>query len=642
MPHMTTASSPIPGILEGLRSEDKSSNAASTLHRRRHIVIAVVAATGIALYLVLRFAMPESKLVALPLAVALACGGIPLLSELAMNVARREFGSDLLAGISIIASVLLGEYLAGTLVVLMLSGGQSIEAYAVRGASAVLEALAKRIPSIAHRKRNGDVLDIPLGNVGVDDVLLVYPHETCPVDGVVLDGHGQMDESYLTGEPFRMSKAPGSEVLSGAINGDAVLTIRAGKLTVDSRYARIIAVTHACQRDTPKMRRLGDQLGAFYTPLAIVIAVGAWILSGRADQFLAVLVVATPCPLLIGIPVAVIGSISLSARRGIIIKKPIVLEQAATCETVIFDKTGTLTYGEPCLTEVHCSPDIVKNDLLSLAASLERYSKHPLARAVLAAADKAKLALREASEISEPPGEGLRGIIAGKSVQITSRKKMSLICDVDSKVLPPPTSGLECVVVIDGRYAATLIFRDEPRGDSNSFVRHLAPKHGVRKMMLLSGDRESEVKYLANCVGISEIYASKTPEQKLQIVRAETSHAKTLYLGDGINDAPALMAATVGVALGQNSDITLESAGAVIVDSSLRKVDEFLHIGMRMRQIALQSAVGGMALSIVGMALAATGHLPPVAGAICQEAIDVLAVLNALRAAMPPKEMSDF
>ena len=389
------------------------------------------------------------------------------------------------------------------------------------------------------------------------------------MDGTVVEGHGVMDESYLTGEPYMMSKTPGSTVLSGAINGETALTIRADKRAVDSRYAKIMEVMRASEQRRPRLRRLGDQLGAFYTPLAVAIALVAWALSGDAVRFLAVLVVATPCPLLIAIPVAIIGAISLSARRGIIIKDPAVLEKIDTCRTAIFDKTGTLTYGQPKLTELVPGTGFAERDVLALVASLERYSKHPLAGAVLEAAQEGGVMLQEASEISEPPGEGLRGTVAGRAIQVTSRKQSGRTPAGLEKELPPAVGGMECVVVIDGRYAATLRFRDQPRAEGASFIHHLRPRHSFDRVMIVSGDRESEVRYLAEQVGITEVYAGQTPEQKVEIVRQETQRANTVFLGDGINDAPALTAATVGIAFGQNSDITAEAAGAVIMDTSL-------------------------------------------------------------------------
>jgi cation transport ATPase len=289
--------------------------------QRRQALIALLALVAIVVHLLLcTFVATDSvifglKTVDLPLLAALALGGGPLVVELLLKLARRQFGSDLLAGISIVTSVLLREYLAGTIVVLMLSGGEALEAYAVRRASSALAALARRMPSVAHRKIDGQLADLALDAVAVGDTLVVFPHEICPVDGTVVEGQGTMDEAYLTGEPYRISKAPGATVISGAINGPTGLTIRADKLAVDSRYARIMQVMHASEQSRPRLRRLGDQLGAWYTPLAVLIALAAWLVTFKAQRFLAVLVVATPCPLLIAIPVAILGAVSLAARR---------------------------------------------------------------------------------------------------------------------------------------------------------------------------------------------------------------------------------------------------------------------------------------------------------------------------------------
>jgi heavy metal translocating P-type ATPase len=611
--------------------------------RRKQAAIAVLALLAIAVHLVLRFGTASSTTAQnVPLWIALALGGVPLVWELLVKLWHREFGSDLLAGISIVTSVLLDEYLAGTLVVLMLSGGETLEAYAVRSASSVLEALAKRMPTLAHRKQDSTISDVPLVDVAVGDVVLVFPHEVCPIDGTVVEGHGVMDESYLTGEPYMMSKTPGSTVLSGAVNGESALTIRADKLAVDSRYAQIMEVMLSSQQHQPRIRRLGDQLGAFYTPVAVAIGVAAWLATGDAVRFLAVMVVATPCPLLIAIPVAVIGSISLAAKRAIIVRDPAVLETVSSCRTIIFDKTGTLTYGQPELIEQNVIAGTSAADVLSLVASLEQYSKHPLAEAIVRAGRDEGAMFREVSQISEPPGQGLRGTVAGREVRLTSRKLLAKEQPEIAGELPPPAGGLECVILLDGRYAATYRFRDRPRGEGRPFIRHLAPRHHIDRVMLLSGDRPAEVKYLADLVGIPEVLGGKSPEEKLEIVREETAKAHTIYVGDGINDAPALVAATVGIAFGQNSDVTTEAADVVVMDSSLAKVDEFMHISARMRRIALESAVGGMAASMVGMLFAAAGYLPPVAGAIVQEVIDVVVVVNALRVAIRPRELTDF
>ncbi|KAB8139655.1 heavy metal translocating P-type ATPase [Chloroflexia bacterium SDU3-3] len=607
------------------------------------IGITIFATAAIVLFVLLRFAwgMPE-RIAQVPLFAAFAVGGLPLLVALARKLWRREIGSDVLAGIAILASLLLGEYLAGVIVIVMLAGGEALEQYALASASSVLAALAKRMPAVAHRSTSGTISDITLEQVAIQDTLVIYPHDICPADGVVLSGHGVMDESYLTGEPFQIAKTSGSSVLSGAINGEAALTIRVMKRPADSRYAKIMDVMRESEATRPQIRRLGDALGLIYTPVALAVAGLAGVLSSDAGRFLAVLVIATPCPLLIAIPVAIIGSISRCARRAIIVKRPAVLEQITTCRTAIFDKTGTLTYGVPALTDHLVEPGWTKEQVLALVAGLETYSKHPLARAIVSAAQEAQITIPNAEEVSEQPGQGLRGSVAGHQVLVTSRQRLIAQQIPGAAGIPPSGDGLECVVAIDQRYVSTLQFRDTPRADSRSFIRHLGPKHHMQRVMIVSGDREAEVRYLAAQVGISTIYAQQSPEEKLRIVREETAHAKTLYVGDGINDAPAMLAATVGIAIGQNSDVTAEAAGVVIMDNALEKVDEFFHIGRRMRTIALQSAIGGMALSMVGMLIAATGHLSPVGGAISQEVIDVLAVLNALRAAFPPRVISDM
>jgi heavy metal translocating P-type ATPase len=603
-------------------------------------ISAGVSFLAIILYLSLHYAFHvKSRISTLPLWVAVIVGGLPLLYDLARQVLKRQFGSDVLAGLSIVTATLMGELLVATIIVLMLSGGQALEEFATQRASSVLNALAKRMPNEAHRVVDGTARDIPVTDIAVGDRLIILPHEICPVDGTVESGAGTMDESFLTGEPFRMRKIAGSQVISGALNEDSALTIIADKLAVDSRYSRIMEVMRTAEQHPPRIRRLADRLGAVYTPVALAVALAGWWLSGNPERFLAVIVIATPCPLLLAIPISIIGAISLSAKRGIVIKKPVVLEQVGQIQTMFFDKTGTLTHGEPIVTETLCFSEADPISILRLAASLEQYSKHPLASAILRAAGDKKIVLQNVENISERPGEGLTGHIAGQKILVTGRRKLP---PEMAAILPASISGMECVIVVDNRVSGLLRFHDRPRREGKPFISHLKPKHHVKHLMILSGDRESEVQHLADLVGITDVRASLAPEEKLKIVRAETEKVPTLFLGDGINDAPAMMAATVGVAFGQNSDITAEAAGAVILEPTLSKVDELLHIGRRMRRIALQSAVGGMVLSSLGMIAAALGLLPPLAGAVGQEVIDLFAVLNAVRASIPTKELRDF
>ena len=576
----------------------------------------------------------------IPLLTVIIIGGLPLLIQISSKLFKGSVGADFLGAIELVAAALLDQYLAAILIIIMLSGGQALEAYAMRKASSVLRALSDRMPSKAHRKNGAKVDEIALADIAIGDEIVVFPHETAPVDGVVVEGQGSMDESYLTGEPYRVSKAPGAAVLSGAINGEAVLTIRAEKLAHDSRYAQIMEVMQEAEQKRPQLRRLGDQLGGAFAIFALIVSGIVWLVTGDALRFLSVLVIATPCPLIIAIPITIIGAISMAARLGIIIKDPTVLERLPTCRTAIFDKTGTLTYGKPELTEILPAAGLIADDILGRAASLERYSKHPLASAIIQAAEKAKLVLIEAASVSEKPGQGLTGMVAGHEIAVTSRKKL-LQLQPELK-LSPTSAGLESIIVMDGNYAATFRFRDAPRSDGKSFIGHLAPSHQFNKIMLVSGDRESEVSYLAELLGIKETLASQSPEQKVTIVREETAKAPTLFMGDGINDAPALASATVGIAFGQHSSVTAEAAGVVIMENSLAKVDELLHISTRLRLIALQSATGGMTLSLIGMGFAAAGYISPVHAALFQEFIDVLAIANALRLSLGKRIETDM
>ena len=578
----------------------------------------------------------------IPLLFIIVIGGLPLFLQIIFKLLKGNIGADLLAAIALVSGVILHEYLAVTLIILMLASGQTLEYYAMRKASSVLLALVKRMPSIAHKRVSNHIEDIPLSNINIDDEIVIYPNETCPADGVVIQGHGSMDESYLTGEPYQISKTLGSSVLSGAINGESLLVVRTTELSTDSRYAAIVKVLEEAEQKRPSIRRLGDQIGAIFAPVALSFACITWYLTGDAVRFLSVLVIATPCPLLIAIPITIISAISRAAKQGIIIKDPTVLEQLSTCKTAIFDKTGTLTYGKPTLTEIFTTKDYRKEQILQYVGSIERYSKHPLSNAILKATKEKNIKLLESSNVSEKPGQGLEGTINGHTVFITSRKKLLEVMPACKFLLPAVSPGLECIVMLDNRYAATLHFHDAPRVDSKSFVSHLAPSHQFKKIMLVSGDRESEVNYLAGLLNLTEIYASQSPEQKLAIVRHERTKAPTVFMGDGINDAPALTAATVGIAFGQYSNVTAEAAGAVVMENTLSKVDELIHLSLNTRRIASQSAIGGMMLSIIGMGFAAAGFINPVTGAILQEFIDILAIVNALRLAFGSKIKIDL
>lgn len=574
------------------------------------------------------------------LLVAIALASAPLLLELAGQVSKGNFSVDVLAAISICSAVAFRENWVAAIVILMLSGGKSLEAYATRRASSTLGALARRMPSIAHRLgEDGAQTDVSIESVKIGDTLILHPHELCPVDGAVLHGDGEMDESYLTGEPFLIAKAPGARVLSGSINGDRALTIRCTRVAADSRYARIVEILHASEENRPRMRRLGDRLGAWYTPAAIALAILSWVLSGDPDRFLAVLVIATPCPLLLAIPITIIGAISTAARRGIIVKDPTILEGITSCRTLIIDKTGTMTYGRPILTDVICVGMQPRRQVLQLSAALEQYSKHPLGAAVLSAAKEERIPLPTPDDVFEIPGHGLTAHIDGHLVTLTARSKLP---EHLAQRAGPTGAGLESVVLIDGDLAGILRFRDEPRAEGKPFLKHVSSLHGIHDVFLLSGDRPSEVEAFAHQMEIHQSRGGASPEEKVAIVRELTAKGPTLYVGDGINDAPAMLNATAGIALGVNSDITSQAAGAVILQSSLAGVDELMHISASMKNIALISAIGGMGLSAVGMAASAFGLIRPIEGAILQEVIDLLAILNALRILLIKGNVGDF
>lgn len=581
------------------------------------------------------------QLASYPLIAIILSFGIMQLLQILKKIFQGNFSADVIAFIALGLAIYLHEYLTANLLILMIASGQSLEEFASAKASFVLENLANRNVPIAHLKINNQITEIKVDQIKINDCLAISPHEICPVDGEVIEGTSTMDESYLTGEPFHISKTIGSKVLSGAINGENLLLIRAEKLASESRYAKIIEVMKQAKDQKPQIGKLADKIGAIFAPLALLIAFTSYYLTTSLENFLAVLTIATPCPLLIAVPIAIISAISISAKKGIVIRDPRILENLPICSTAIFDKTGTLTYGEPYLDEIICFNNFSEDYVLQKSASLERFSRHPLALAILKKCHEKFIPLLDVQNISEKAGYGVKGIINNQEIIITNRDHL-----IDeflfNAVLPSSQAGLECLIVIEKKLAGILKFRDQPRLESHSFIDHLAPEHNFKKIILLSGDRQSEVEYFAKNLGIKEFYSSQTPEQKLAIVKNETKQAKTLFMGDGINDAPALMLATVGIAFGKNNNITSESAGAVILENNLHKVDELFHISIAMRRIILQSAIGGMIFSLFGMIIAGCGFINPAQGAILQQIIDVVAIINALRLTFNNKISSDF
>ncbi len=555
---------------------------------------------------------------------------IPVLYRIGRELLEGNWSTDLIAAVAIITGIVTGQYLVALIIIVMITGGGILESYAIRRASSALSALAERLPTIAHRVTTNDHEDVPLDRIEVDDHLLIFPHEVSPADGVVFKGQGHMDESFLTGEPYEVKKAPGVQVISGAKNGNSLIEIRVVRRPQDSRYAQIMNVMKDSEMRRPRIRRLADQLGAWYSPIALLIAAAAGWWAYDWQRFLAVIVVATPCPLLISIPVALIGSISRAARAGIVIRDPAILEEIPRVQTFIFDKTGTLTRGKPQLVNILPAAGVNADEALAQIASLERYSKHPLATPILSLAELKGLKLLDADEVSEQAGQGLNAQMANAHFAVIGRKQFE-----GRESLPAlPPGHLECLLLKNNELVATFHFFDAPRKDTRLFLDHLGPRHGGKRTVLLTGDQQAAAQQLAAQVGINEVLAAQSPEQKLEFIRKANEQGPTLYVGDGINDGPALAAATVGIAFGSSSNVTSAAASAVVLEPSLAKIDELLHLGIRLRRIALLSTVGGLALSTIGMGFAAAGYLSPLYGALLQEAIDVLSVLNALRTSL--------
>ncbi len=562
-----------------------------------------------------------------PYFIGFIVGGVPMVYMVLQKLFNKNFGADSLAAIGIISGMFLGQYLATSIIILMLATGILIEKMAYQKASSVLAALAKRMPEYAHHSTPDGIKPLSLDKIKVGDILIVMPFEACPVDGLVIQGNSNMDESYLTGEPYQISKAPGSVVYAGTLNGAGTLHIQAQKKAHDSRYERIVDVLKKSQTEKPKFRRIADQIGAWFSPFAFLFALIAGYISQDATRFLAILFSATPCPLLIAIPLTIVSAISYAAKHSIIIKDASILERLPQCRTAIFDKTGTLTLGKPTLTKISTAANISEQLILQLTASLEQYSKHPLASAIIQASKDRNIPFLEVTQLSEEPGRGLSGQINQHQLLITNRKKSN----IPNSQLPPLETGLECIVLLDGQYAATFQFHDQTKKECHAFIKHLPYSHAFNKIMLVSGDRMSEVEYLGKQLELTELYASQSPLDKLAIVLKERLKATTVFIGDGINDAPALNAADVGIAFGEYSEVTAAASGAVILENKLEKIDQLLHLGISTRQIVLESAIGGMALSLICMVAAALGYINPVEGALLQEIIDVVAILNALK-----------
>ena len=551
------------------------------------------------------------------------------------DVLRGHVGLDILAVVAMVATLAVGEYAASLIIVLMLSGGQALEDIAGRRANRELTALLERAPRTAHRVRTGPdgtdaVADVPADEVAVGDVLLIRPAEIVPVDGVLLSPAANMDESSLTGESMPVPRTAGEEVLSGSVNGSAAIRVRALRRSADSQYQQIVALVREAQESRAPVVRLADRFAIPFTAVSLVIAGAAWGISGDPTRFAEVLVLATPCPLLIAAPVAFLGGLSRAARAGVIIKGGAVIEQLARVRTAAFDKTGTLTRGHPTVVEVRAADGWTPDDVLRLAASAEQYSTHVLADGIRRAAEERGLPLSAATAAEETATNGVRAAIEGRSVVVGKPRYVRSLAP-DTRTVEIASGQAAAYVAVDGVFAGALILADDPRAESAGVIAWLRA-HGVERAVMLTGDAEPTARAIAAAVGIDEVRAELLPADKVQLA-AGLQPRPVLMVGDGVNDAPVLAAADVGIAMGaKGATAAGEAASVVILKDSLAGVVDAVAIGRDTLRVAL-SAIGiGIALSIGLMLVATTGIIPAVAGALVQELVDLATILYALRA----------
>ena len=574
------------------------------------------------------------------LAGLLICG-MPVVWRTFRELLRGHFASDVVAMLAIVGAIALGQPLAGLVVVLMQTGGEALEAYAVARASSAVQALEADAPRLAHRIVDGNVADIAATEIAPGDQLLVRPGELVPCDCTVILGTSHLDTARLTGEAVPVRAVPGSSLMSGSLNQEGALTVNAIRSSQESQYAKIVELVRSAQASKSPLQRTADKWAVWFTPLTIAACATAWLVSHDWTRVLAVLVVATPCPLILAAPVAIIGGINRAARRSIIVRNGGALEALASVTTAVFDKTGTLTIGQPSMRRIiadeHAGGSAVTDKLLRLAAAVEQGSGHLLARVIVDAATRQSHDVRVmATSLVEKPGSGVKGTVDGVVVAVGSadyvRETMPTLAARIS-ALDADADGLRAYIGTSSGAVGRIEFADELRADLTPFFASL-DRLGIRDAQLLSGDKTENVAKVANAVGIKTFAGDLSPEDKANRVRAlEKSGRRVLMVGDGTNDAPALSSATVGVALaGHGGGVVAEAADVVLLIDDPSRVIEAIAIGRRSLRIAKQSIGVGLGLSLIGMAVAATGHLTPIAGALIQEAIDVAVILNALRA----------
>lgn len=559
----------------------------------------------------------------------LLIGGIPLVVETLRGLLRGRFAADIVAMLAIITAVILGQYFAGAVIVLMQSGGEALEAYAMGRASQSLEALLDRAPRVAHRLQGDAIEDVPVDNVQVGDLLVIKPGDLVPVDAEVTAGTSTVDQAALTGEPLPMRAVSGTRLMSGSVNLEGALRVRALRLSAQSQYQQIVRLVELARQEKPPIQRLADRFAVWFTPLTLAMCGVAYLVMGTPQSVLAVLVVATPCPLILATPVAVIAGISRAADIGVIVKHGRAIEQLGLARAVVFDKTGTLTLGHPSVAYVDVLDGVPAPELLRLAAAVEQLSSHHLGRAVVEAGRAQFAALPSVSGFRETPGRGVSGRADGRLVNVGSPR---FLRDAGVALADGPTDGTTAYVAIDGRLAGTIEFADRIRHQVLALLQRLTVL-GVTDTVMLTGDREAPAEAIAAQAGIRTVRANLLSADKVAAVQElVTRYGNVLMVGDGINDAPALAAATIGVAMGAHgSAISAEAADVVLLVDDITRLGDAMAISRRMRRIALQSIGFGLGLSFALMILASMGHITPAAGAVMQEALDAAVILNALR-----------
>ncbi len=574
-------------------------------------------------------------------AVSTAAILVPLAVSVVRSLLRRDVGVDAIALVAIASALALGQFLAGAVVALMLAGGNALEFYATRRAGRELKHLLERMPRIAHRRRGSAIEEVPVGELRPGDVVVVRAGEVLPVDGSVASSVAVLDESALTGESLPVRRSQGGEVRSGSSNAGDAFDLCATRAADASTYAGIVRLVRNAEEERAPFVRLADRYAAVFLPVALAVAGAAWWYSGDSMRFLAVMVVATPCPLILAAPIAFVAGVSRAARRGVIVKGAGVIERLGEARTVLFDKTGTLTLGLPSVDEIFVFNGFRADELLQLAASVDQLSAHVLAEALVHDAEERGLVLSAPEGVEEGRGQGIEGVVDGHRVAVGSSAWLGSrgYADAD-RAARELDGGLDAgkariLVGIDGVLAGAVVMGDTVRDDAHTLVDSLR-RQGIRHIAMVTGDRTAVAESVGSALGLDRVYAELSPEDKLEVVRelrAKLELRPVVMVGDGVNDAPALALADVGIAMGAaGATVSSETADAVIVLDRIDRVVDAVEIGRRSLGIARQSVRAGMALSLVAMAAAAAGFLPPVFGALLQEGIDVAVIANALRA----------